>query len=351
MSAPDSAGDVEGDLPNFHASATAQGKVNLFLGVGDRRDDGYHDVVTVFQAIDLTEKVTVTVIGDCQLPAHSVIGLSVTGRDADQVPTGTNGGDLANNLAVCGVHAVLGRYYRLAPGAMLPQMRLEIIKGVPVAGGMAGGSADAAAAMVATREILHGAGAAEHGYSLAPRPTDAEMRELARSIGADVPFCLLGGTALGTGIGDELLPVMSRGPRYWALALDPRGLSTPEVFAQLDRQREAAARGERPDVRAGDVTAVQRALLTNNSTELAALLSNDLQSPALSLRPELRTTLSIAREAGALGAVISGSGPTVAMLCSDRDHAVEIATAVSVAGHRGPTLVAESSPHGARPVA
>lgn len=345
MSTPDPA---EFAVDRRRATATAQGKVNLYLAVGARRPDGYHDLVTVFQAVDLTETVTATVTGHCTDPADAVTGVSLSAQDVAGTPTGIPSG--TDNLAVRGALAVLRNYHRSVPGARLPRLSLDIIKGVPVAGGMAGGSADAAAAMVATREILHGQGAAEAGYSLAPRPSDAELRELAAPLGADVPFCLLGGTALGSGTGAELVPVMSRGVRHWAFAIDRQGLSTPEVFARLDRQREDTPGKDRPVAggSGGGVTVVQRALLTANSTELAAALSNDLQPAALSLRPELRRTLTLAREAGALAAVVSGSGPTVAMLCSHADHAVDVATAVSAAGHSGPTLVARSSPHGAR---
>jgi 4-diphosphocytidyl-2-C-methyl-D-erythritol kinase len=338
MTAPDA---DQNPATGWSVSARAQGKVNLHLSVGQRRADGYHDLETVFQSLDLAETVTLTVVGETGPAADPsadpagtgglIESVTVTGRDAHLVPAGGRSGDIAANLAVRGVLAVAAGL----PGP-LPRVRITIDKGVPVAGGMAGGSADAAAALVAARETF------------GTRHTDDDLAALGAGIGSDVPFCLLGGTALGRGRGEQLVPVMSRGTFHWALATDSRGLSTPEVFDRLDTQRADAAAGGRPDVRTGGPTAVQRALLGGDPEELAGCLANDLQAAALSLRPELRRTLAASREAGALGAVVSGSGPTVAMLCRDRDHAVDVATAVAASGHAGSTLVAASSPHGAR---
>ncbi len=356
MTAVDSA---EFSLQGQSVTATAQGKVNLHLSVGDARDDGYHELVTVFQALDLTETVTLTVADIHEgVPAEmaDLIGsFTVTGRDATKVPTGD---DLADNLAVRGVLSVLEHYRdNLAgvPSATFPVLDIVVDKGVPVAGGMAGGSADAAAAMVATREILHFTGAVDTGFDRAPRPDDDTLAILAAGLGADVPFCLTGGTALGHGRGDVLVPVLTRGTYHWALAMDPRGLSTADVFARLDEQRSAAARGERPDQRAGGPEDAQRAILTGDVDVLAAHLDgavvNDLQAPAISLSPDLRRTLAAGKDAGALACLVSGSGPTVAMLCRDRDHAVDVATALSsegVGGRAVPTTTAASCRHGAR---
>jgi 4-diphosphocytidyl-2-C-methyl-D-erythritol kinase len=340
-------------------TATAQGKVNLHLSVGDVRDDGYHDLTTVFQALDLTETVTLTVSDVHQgVPAEmtDLIGtVTVTGRDAAKVPAGD---DLLDNLAVRGVLSVLERYrddLAGVPSATFPVLDILVDKGVPVAGGMAGGSADAAAAMVATREILHGPSAVEDGFDRTPRPDDAVLSDLAARLGADVPFCLAGGTALGHGRGDVLAPVLTRGTYHWALAMDPRGLSTAEVFGRLDDQRAAVARGERPDQRAGGPEDAQRALLSGDVDTLAAYLNgsvaNDLQAPAISLSPDLRRTLAAGMDVGALACLVSGSGPTVAMLCRDRGHAVDVATALSsegIGGRAVPTTTAASSRHGAR---
>ncbi|MEL4161293.1 4-(cytidine 5'-diphospho)-2-C-methyl-D-erythritol kinase [Corynebacterium bovis] len=334
--------------PASGVSALAQGKVNLHLGVGDVRPDGYHDLVTVFQAVDLTERVTVTPVapapagGASAAPDASVVEeVTVSGPDAHLVPRD------ASNLAVRAVDLLVRHWLSHGGVADVPRVAVHIDKGVPVAGGMAGGSADAAAALVATRELLR----------LVTPPADRDrapdldgevLRTLGAELGADVPFCLLGGTALGTGRGEQLIPLMSRGTAHWALAFDSTGLSTAEVFARLDRLRADAATGVRPDVRAGDPHDLERALLTGDPAALAPTLVNDLQPAAVSMMPGLRRTLLAADEAGALAALVSGSGPTVAMLCRDHAHAVEVATATAAAGHVGSTTVTASSPHGAR---
>ncbi|MGO3788014.1 MULTISPECIES: 4-(cytidine 5'-diphospho)-2-C-methyl-D-erythritol kinase [Corynebacterium] len=365
MSLPDLA---EYTFSAYAVSATAQSKVNLHLSVGDVRDDGYHELETVFHALDLTETVTVAVDdgGPAGMTPGSRVTLgSVTGRDAGKVTA-------EGNLALRAATLVLDRYRdhldhvshldhrdhrdhrdhnRAAP---VPSLSVSIDKQVPVAGGMASGSADAAASLLATVELLHGPRAAAHGFDQTPAPSPEELHAMAVSLGADVPFCLRGGTALGRGIGDDLVPVMIRGSYHWALVMDPRGLSTAEVFARLDTQRDAAARGERPDVRAPAPEDVQRALLSGDPDVLAGHLRhavNDLQAPAISLRPDLRGTLAAGQDAGALACVVSGSGPTVAMLCRDRAQAVDVATTLAAEGVGGravATATATSSPHGAR---
>lgn len=332
MTSPDVA---EFAVVRRRATATAPAGIDVYSAVGDHRAAQAGAVVRVHQALDLSAKVTVT-----------VTGRSPVGTDRAELVIGGDGGP-AVAAAVNGVRVLMDRYRRLAPKSPLPAVSVDAEAAAPVSAGLAGDEAAVAAAMTATREILHGPGAAEAGFALAPRPSDAELRELSAAVDDRVAVSLLGGTSLDTGDGG-LVPMMSRGVRHWALALDRRALEPEAVLERLDEQRQAAARGERPDIRAGDVTAVQRALLTDNPTELAEVLASDLQAAVLSLRPELRRTLAVARESGALGAVVSGTGPAVAVLCSDRDHAVEVATALSVAGQTGPTLVAASSPHGAR---
>ena len=217
-------------------------------------------------------------------------------------------------------------------------------KQVPVAGGMASGSADAAASLLATVELLlHGPRAAAHGFDQTPAPSPEELHAMAVSLGADVPFCLRGGTALGRGIGDDLVPVMIRGSYHWALVMDPRGLSTAEVFARLDTQRDAAARGERPDVRAPAPEDVQRALLSGDPDVLAGHLReavNDLQAPAISLRPDLRVPAGT--DAGALACGL-GSGPTVACAAGPRRCVATTLAAEGVGGRAVATATATSA--------
>ncbi|RAV31633.1 4-(cytidine 5'-diphospho)-2-C-methyl-D-erythritol kinase [Corynebacterium heidelbergense] len=343
-----------GDLT---VAATAHGKINLHLGVGDVRPDGYHELTTIFQAVSLVETVTLTPVpiesGGQRPGTGGVAELTVSGHDAHLVPKD------ASNLAWRAVSLIRDLWLRRSGVAQteVPLLSIHIDKGVPVAGGMAGGSADAAAALLAAVEfyfnryppVLPAARPHHRGTFVAPTaPDEAELRGLAVELGADVPFCLLGGTALGTGRGEELVSLMSQGPYFWAIATDKRGLSTPTVFRQLDQQRAAAASGQRPNIRAGGTDELVRALLSGDPRALAPLLANDLQAPAISLMPSLRGTLAAAREAGALAALVSGSGPTVAMLCESAAHAVDVATAVSVAGKASATTTTTSPAPGAR---
>lgn len=269
--------------------------MNLHLGVGDLRPDGYHDLTTVFQALSLSDDVSVA-------PAAS-LSVKVTGEGAAEVPTDRE--NLAWQAAVRMAH-LAGR---------APLVEITIRKGIPVAGGMAGGSADAAAVLVALNELW------DLGL-----PRD-ELAEVAARLGSDVPFALYGGTALGRGRGEQLLPVLSRNTFHWVLALAKGGLSTPVVFRELDRLRE---QGEPPEL--GEPQALLQALASGDPTQLAPLLGNDLQSAALSLKPELRRTLRAGVTAGALAGLVSGSGPTCAFLCEGEDAAVAVAAELAGAG-------------------
>lgn len=273
----------------------APSKVNLHLGVGDLRPDGYHELTTVFQALSLSDDIELT-------PAAS-LSVRVSGEGAAEVPT-----DRTNLVAQAAV--------RLAHRAgRAPLVEIAIRKGIPVAGGMAGGSADGAAALVGLNELW------------AVGLTRDELAELAAELGSDVPFALYGGTALGRGRGEELLPVLSRNTFHWVLALSRDGLSTPAVFRELDRLRD---QGDPP--RLGGPQELLQALASGDPAQLAPLLGNDLQAPALSLRPDLRRTLRAGTGAGALAGLVSGSGPTCAFLCESEDAAIAVATELSGAG-------------------
>ncbi|MCX2162332.1 4-(cytidine 5'-diphospho)-2-C-methyl-D-erythritol kinase [Corynebacterium auriscanis] len=318
-------------------TAEAYGKVNLLLGVGDARADGYHELTTVFQSVDLRETVTVTRVES----KTGIQGLTADSVFDDHVPTdSTNLAWRAVELVreVAREHAAQGAQLRNSPDVGL---RIDIRKGVPMAGGMAGGSADAAAAIVA---------AAEFFWPPEFVPIE-ELHARAVTLGADVPFCLLGGTALGTGIGEELSPILTRGTYHWVMVTNKKGLSTPTVFKKLDEQRQLAAEGQRPDVRVGDPGQVIKALRSGSAELLAAQLGNDLQAPAVSLLPELRETLGLAHQAGALRAIVSGSGPTVAVLCHDEDHAVEVLASITGAARGVRAVLATSPASGARVVA
>ncbi len=269
----------------------APGKVNLSLRVGALQDDGYHPLVTIFQAVGLSEEVVAS-----QVPPGSGVSLSVSGLQADVVPTD------ATNLAWRAAVALAEHV------GVEPDVRLQILKEVPVAGGMAGGSADAAAALVACDALW------DTGLSR------AELTQIAAGLGADVAFGLVGHTAVGTGRGDVLTPAMTRGEFHWVFAVQADGLSTPEVYRTFDETVGGPA-----ELDLAEDTALMQALRAGDAVGLGQVLRNDLQGPALALRPELQQTIDVAADAGALGAVVSGSGPTVAALARSRQHALAIA--------------------------
>jgi len=286
-------------------------KVNLQLAVGPVRPDGYHDVVTVYHAVSLFDELTVA-------PAERD-RVRVTGEGADSVPT--DGGNLAARAADALAGAV-GPGVRDAPG-----LAIRITKRIPVAAGLAGGSADAAASLVACNELWH-AGLSQQ-----------ELCELAAGIGSDVAFALLGGTAIGIGRGEQVTPALTSGTFHWVLAFATEGLSTADVYAASDRIRARnSRRGNASGPEPADVSepvldkALMAALRSGDPAELGPLLSNDLQSAAISLRPELRRTLVAGRELRAVGALVSGSGPTCAFLARDRRHARDLAAALAGAG-------------------
>ncbi|ANC32688.1 4-(cytidine 5'-diphospho)-2-C-methyl-D-erythritol kinase [Isoptericola dokdonensis] len=278
--------------PSPSVRVRAPGKLNLSLRVGPVDDDGYHPLVTVFQAVTLCEEVTAT-----EVPEGAGISVTVTGPQADQVPLDDT------NLAWRAAEA-LARHVGTDA-----DVGLHLAKGVPVAGGMAGGSADAAATLVACDALW--------GTAL---PRD-DLADLAAGLGADVPFALLGHTAIGTGRGHLLTPAMSRGEFHWALAVRDEGLPTPAVYRRFDELTHGQDRAVEP----ADDTALMQALRAGDPTALGLALHNDLQDAALDLRPDLARTVEIARHGGALGVVVSGSGPSVAALARSRQHALAIA--------------------------
>ncbi len=284
--------------------ARASGKVNLQLSVGPRSEDGYHPLATVFQAVSLYETVTAEVRDDELITLSMSAGPGLPG-DLDGVPLDST------NLAWRAAEAVRQEF------GVTDGVDLSIVKGVPVAGGMAGGSADAAAALVACAEAWH-CGA-----------TREDLHRLAATLGADVPFALMGHTAVGLGRGDQLSPAMTRGEFHWVFAMQHEGLSTPAVFAEFDDQ---VARGERTAVTPRVDAEVMAALMAGDGALLGKALSNDLQDAALSCAPRLRDVMETMRDGGAVGVVVSGSGPTVAALATSAHHATSIAAYVRAAG-------------------
>jgi 4-diphosphocytidyl-2-C-methyl-D-erythritol kinase len=276
----------------------APAKINLQLSVGVRRDDGYHDVMTVFQAVSLHDDVTAA-------PARR-LGLTVAGDDCAGVPLDET------NLAARAVIAIADR------AGLSPDVHLHLRKGIPVAGGMAGGSADAAAALVAC-DALWGL-----------RLDRAELLDVAAQLGSDVPFALVGGTAIGLGRGERLTSALARGTYHWVFAFADAGLSTAGVYAELDRLRDT--RSLVAPARLEISEPLMSALRAGDAVALAGALVNDMQAAACSLRPQLRLTLDVGREYGALGAIVSGSGPTCAFLVRDQEQALDLAVALSASG-------------------
>ena len=296
----------------------APGKINVFLKVGALLEDGYHDVAIAYQAVSLYEDVRA-------YPADD-FSVSVTGSvELSRVPTD------ARNIAIKAAR-LLARRTGYRGG-----VRLEIDKHVPVTGGMGGGSADAAATLLACDTLW--------GTAL-PRE---EMLHLAAELGADVPFAFTGGTAIGTGRGDQLSPALAKGQFQWVLALADFGLSTPEVYSELDRHRDRNSQNIFPAPVAPTVEAnVLQALRAGDPHMLADCLYNDLQAPALHLEPSLAAVLELGERNGALAGIVSGSGPTVAFLAADLDSALELQIALSAAQL---TVVRATGPvHGARVV-
>lgn len=307
-----------------HATAQAPGKVNLSLRVGTPRADGYHPVASVYLAVSMLEEVTATPRQDGEITV-TLSEQSSAFVDPDAIPVDST------NLAA---RAALRLREHLGRDPQTHGVHLEITKQVPVAGGMGGGSADAAAALLACASLW------EAGLSR------QALAEIAAPLGADVPFAVMGGAAVGLGVGDELTPLLARHPVYLVLIPATTGLSTPEVYALLDRLRDEGALPvpERdPEV---DRELVQ-ALTTGNAEELALLVANDLQVPAATLVPELSEMLDLGLEEGALSGQVSGSGPTVMFLARSAEESFQLAARIE--DRTGVAAVAVHGPvHGAR---
>ncbi len=291
-------------------TATAPGKINVCLRVGPLRDDGYHDVATIYQAVSLVEDVTAT--------------------ESDAFTLSFSGPIDTSHLAVDDSNLVIRAAKAVATAAgYTGGADLHVVKRVPIAGGMGGGSADAAATLVAVDALWQtNLGA-------------AKLAEIAATLGADVPFALHGGTALGLGRGDQLSPVLAKSAFHWVLVTSDAGLSTPDVFRQLDRHR--AEHSVDIETVAVDPTVdpnLLQALRSGDASALAEYLRNDLQAAALQLKPELGDLLEFGETHGALAGIVSGSGPTVALLAADESAAQEIAERFTASGRNAVPVTA-----------
>ena len=301
---------------SLEVAVTAPAKVNLCLGVGPVRADGFHPLATVYQAIGLYDRVTVRDADEVSVVVRGHARLSVA-----QVPT-----DEAN-LAVRAARTLAG-HHGLERG-----VEIVVDKGIPVAGGLGGGSADAAATLLACDEL----------WEL--RTPREELLQLAAELGSDVPFGLVGGTAVGSGRGEVVTPLTTGGTYWWVVLESVAGLATPSVYREFDVMTEGS-RVQVPRI----PEALLRALRGDDVAELGAALANDLQEPAFRLRPELRDALERGRAASAYAAVLSGSGPSCLFLCDGRGHAVQVADALTAQG-LGPVSFAPGPVSGARVVA
>lgn len=305
---------------------SAPGKINAYFRVGPLREDGYHGVASTYLAVSRHEEVlatvkpgrpasevSVSISPESSLDAAALADIPLDGRNL-AVKAALLVADIAENPA--GVH-------------------LEITKHVPIAGGMGGGSADAAATLVACDALWHTGLSRE------------ELSQLGAELGADVPFALLGGAAVGLGVGDKLTEALAPTPLHWVLAPAGHGLSTPLVYGKLDSLRSEAGfeAAEPQQVEPG----VLAALRAGDPHALAPHLHNDLQPATLALAPELAQVLVLGEELGALASLVSGSGPTLAFLAAGQEHALALAAALSERGHEA--WAVEGPVHGATIIA
>lgn len=288
------------------------GKINLQLSVGPLQRDGYHPVATVFQAVSIFD--------DVKIALSDKSGISINSAKSDERLPLDN-----NNLAFKAAQ-LMAKKFDISDG-----IEITLNKEIPIAGGMAGGSADAGATIVGIDAL----------FSLGLKRN--EMEKIGSELGADIPFTISGGTAIGTGRGDQITPVLSRGSYSWVLALSSSGLSTPAVYNECDRLREGLQVAP-PHVS----DSLLHALSAGDAVALGKALSNDLQPAACSLKPALRLILDVGLDYGALGGLVSGSGPTVAFLAENEDHALDLVVALTSSGVVGNVVRASGPVPGAR---
>ena len=298
-------------MPIKAVTVRVPAKVNLQLSVGPRESDGFHQLVTVFQAISIFDNLKISRSEQFDITLE---GDFINGVPIDQ-----------NNLVSKAVEIMAERF------EIDKNLSIEINKSIPVAGGMAGGSADAAGTLLGIDQLF--------GLGLSKE----ELSEVARKLGSDVPFMLHGGTAVGRGRGDEITPALSRGNYHWVIAVSSNGLATPAVYGECDRLRTGL------DIKAPALNdELLQALLSGDANRVGKALNNDLQAAAISLRPALRLILDTGQEYGALGGIVSGSGPSVAFLVADEDHSLDLAVALTSSGVVGSVARAQGPVSGAK---
>jgi 4-diphosphocytidyl-2-C-methyl-D-erythritol kinase len=272
------------------------GKINLALRVGRVGDDGYHPLISIFQAVSIFDEIAVTPV------RRGLVTCEISGPQASRVPTD------GRNLAVKAARHLAAHLEEAPTG-----VHIAIRKEIPVAGGMAGGSADAAATLLACSTLWQ-TGLAIH-----------DLAQVGAALGSDVPFPLVGGIAVGTGRGDKLAPVLGRGAYHWVLALSDAELSTPAVYRRFDELGEVNVPLEVP-------ADLMNGLAAGDPRQVAPHLVNDLQAAAVAMQPSLQRVMDAGSRLGALGALVSGSGPTVAFLAADEESAIDLSVALSAEG-------------------
>lgn len=299
-------------MADHFVTVRVPGKVNLQLSVGPKRSDGFHEIATVFQAVSLFDDVKVTLTDETDRDQR--FSIEIKADHPHGIPTDKS------NLAYVAAELMYKKF------DLDDALNISINKSIPVAGGMAGGSANAAGVIVALDAL----------FSLGLSRT--EMEEIGSEIGSDVPFSIAGGTAIGTGRGEQLTPALARGSYSWVFALSSNGLSTPAVYGECDRLREGM------EISSPQVSeSLMHALRSADAKALGKALQNDLQPAACSIRPALRLILDVGMDYGALGGIVSGSGPTVAFLAEDEDHALDLVVALTSSGVVG-SVVRASGP-------
>ena len=299
-------------MADHYVTVRVPGKVNLQLSVGPKRSDGFHEIATVFQAVSLFDDVKVTLTDE--MDRDQRFSIEIKADHPHGIPTDKS------NLAYVAAELMYKKF------DLDDALNISINKSIPVAGGMAGGSANAAGVIVALDAL----------FSLGLSRT--EMEEIGSEIGSDVPFSIAGGTAIGTGRGEQLTPALARGSYSWVFALSSNGLSTPAVYGECDRLREGM------EISSPQVSeSLMHALRSADAKALGKALQNDLQPAACSIRPALRLILDVGMDYGALGGIVSGSGPTVAFLAEDEDHALDLVVALTSSGVVG-SVVRASGP-------
>ena len=299
-------------MADHYVTVRVPGKVNLQLSVGPKRSDGFHEIATVFQAVSLFDDVKVTLTDETDRDQR--FSIEIKADHPHGIPTDKS------NLAYVAAELMYKKF------DLDDALNISINKSIPVAGGMAGGSANAAGVIVALDAL----------FSLGLSRT--EMEEIGSEIGSDVPFSIAGGTAIGTGRGEQLTPALAQGSYSWVFALSSNGLSTPAVYGECDRLREGM------EISSPQVSeSLMHALRSADAKALGKALQNDLQPAACSIRPALRLILDVGMDYGALGGIVSGSGPTVAFLAEDEDHALDLVVALTSSGVVG-NVVRASGP-------